>query len=260
MNTAQTRLAVAELTATLTTDFDVPTLLHAVAQHARTCFDAVSAVVILLDGRRSEEPGLHIVAEAMRDDIIADPRLHITGPGLSSARDGAVAMIDDLAEEDGEDPRWESYRKWARAAGVRSVRAFPVTALAVPLGSVVVHADEPWGTERPNDFGQVLADLIAIALSIGTLDGRVAATEETVRAVLRGTSVVSTAVGILAEYFDLDIEAARARRLHLARAHQTTPTAHAAAICAAHNSSPDDPGRSPALHPPPDITPPTHIY
>ncbi|MFI6365146.1 GAF domain-containing protein [Nocardia sp. NPDC050630] len=260
MDTVQTRLAVAELTAALTTDFDVPTLLHSVARHAQECFEAVSAVVILLDRRQAPEPGIRIVAEAMREGTITDPRLHVTGPGMSSARDGAVAMIADIEAAKDLDSRWPSYRVRARESGLRSVRAFPVTALTVPLGSVVVHADEPWGVQRPNDFGQVLADLAAIALSMGRLNGRLAATDETVEAVLHGSTVIATAVGILAEYFDLDIDNARARLLRLARAHQVTPTVHAAAIVDAQNSSPADPGAAAVLHLPPDLAPPTHIH
>ncbi|MEV6661390.1 GAF domain-containing protein [Nocardia fluminea] len=259
MNTAQTRLAIADLTATLATDFDVPTVLHAVAQHARQCFDAASAAVILFDGRRSGGSGIQIVAEAMREDILADPHLHISGPGLSSARDGAVAMLADLDDDSVEFHRWPDYRRRAREAGLRSVRAFPIKAMAQPLGSLVVHDDKPWGNERPNDFGQILADLTAIALSMGTEHGRATTTADTVAAVLDGTSVVATAVGILAEYFDLDLDAARARLRRLARAHQLTPTEQATAIVSAQNRNPRDPGTDPALHFPADLTPPRHI-
>ncbi|WP_135235701.1 ANTAR domain-containing protein [Nocardia sp. CS682] len=255
MNSARTRLAIAELTATLTTDFDVPTLLHSVAVHARDCFDAVSAVVILADPQQSA--GMQIVAESLRDGGSADPRLHITGPGLSSARDGAVTMIADLAA--GRDASWPQYRRQALAAGLRSVRAFPVVALRMPLGSVVVHLDEPWGLARPNDFGQILADLTAIALSTGRVEGRRASTGETVVAVLHGATVIAAAVGVLAEYFDLDIPAARQRLVRLARAHDVTPTAHAQAIIEGQNMSPSDPGATGILHPPPELAPPRHI-
>ncbi|GAA5073888.1 ANTAR domain-containing protein [Nocardia iowensis] len=258
MTTARTRLAIAELTSTLTTDFDVPTLLHAVAAHARECFDAVSAVVILVDSRQSaESPGLQIVAEASRDGVSADPRLNVTGPGSASARDGVVAMIADLDE--GADLRWPQYRQQALAAGLRSIRAFPVIALTVPLGSVVVHVDEPWGNARPNDFGQILADLIAIALSTGRVEGRRASTSETVEAVLHGTTVIAAAVGVLAEYFDLNIAAARHYLVRLARAHGVTPTDHARAIVEAQNAAPQDPGAAGILHAPPDLAPPRHI-
>ncbi|MEV0432272.1 GAF and ANTAR domain-containing protein [Nocardia sp. NPDC050413] len=257
MNSAQTRLAIADLTATLATDFDVPALLHAVAEHACQCFDAVSAAVILLDNR-PDGTGIQIVAEAGGEDTIADPRLHISGPGLASARDGAVAVITDIDRLD-EGSRWPDYRDRARLAGMRSVRAFPVKAMTVPLGSVVVHAGEPWGPERPNDFGQILADLTAIALSMGTDHGRVSTTADTVAAVLDGTSVIATAVGILAEYFDLDLDAARGRLRKLARAHQITPTAQAAAVVEAQNADPTDPGIAPALHLPEEPVPPTRI-
>ncbi|UGT63831.1 hypothetical protein [Nocardia asteroides] len=270
MNTAQMRLAVAELTAVLTGDFDVPTVLHSVAHHAQEGFDAVSAAVILTDRRSAEAggAGLQIVAEYMRDGSgVADPRLHVTGPGMDSARDGAVAMIGDLgdgaarSDADGSGPgaRWGAYRERARTAGLRSVRAFPITALTLPLGSVVVHAADPWGNERPNDFGQILADLTAIALSTGRHEGRLVAVTDTIDTVLAGTAVLGTATGIIAESFDLDLDVARARLLRLARAHDRTPTAHAEAIVAAHIRAPADPAANPALRLPPGLTPPRRI-
>lgn len=249
MDTAQTRLAVAELTATLTTDFDVPTLLYTIARHARECFDAYSAVVVLLDGRRDEgEERTQIVAEALREGYSADPRLHAIGPGYTSARDGAVTMIADLDTHN--DTSWPSYRKYAVAAGMRAVRAYPVTTLATPLGSLIVHTEDPWGTLRPNEFGQVLADLTAIALSLGRVDGRRASTTETVQAVLHGTTVIALAIGVLAQHFGLDVDQARARLIRLARAHDVTPTQQAQAIVAAQDAYPADPARSGALHPP----------
>ncbi|MEV0855675.1 GAF domain-containing protein [Nocardia fluminea] len=258
MNSAQTRLAIADLTATLATDFDIPTVLHAIAEHAQQCFDAASAAVILFDSRRTDGTGIQIVAEAMREDTIADPYLHISGPGLTSARDGAVAMIADL-DDTADSARWPDYRRRARAAGLRSVRAFPIKTMTLSVGSLVVHAEQPWGNERPNDFGQILADLTAIALSMGTVDGRASTTADTVATVLDGTMVIATAVGILAEYFDLDVDDARIRLRRLARAHQVTPTAQATAVVSAQNRNPRDPGTDPALHFPADLTPPRHI-
>ncbi|WP_194820307.1 GAF and ANTAR domain-containing protein [Nocardia sp. XZ_19_385] len=256
-NTARTRLAVAELTATLTTDFDVPTLLQSVARHARDGFDAYSAVVVLLDRHGGSHPAVHLVAEALRHGISADPLLHNAGPGLSSARDGTVTMIGDIVAE--KNPRWASYRQRAMAAGLRGVRAFPVTAFGLPLGALVVHTDNAWGTLRPNDFGQTLADLVAIALSSGPIESRRASTSDNVDAVLRGTTVISFAVGVLAEYFQLDVEQARDRLLRLARTHGRTPTAHAREIIAALHVSPVDPAVSGALHEPPELAPPRHI-
>jgi hypothetical protein len=111
MNTARTLLAIAELAATLTTDFDVPMVLHEVARHARECFDAFSAVVILLDhGHTAGQDGIQIVGEAVQEGHWLDPRLHTTGPGLVSARDDAVAMIGDLVEE-ADNARWPHYRQ-----------------------------------------------------------------------------------------------------------------------------------------------------
>lgn len=56
-------------------------------------------------------------------------------------------MIADLDDEHEQD-RWPTFRASARAAGVRSMRAFPITVMNAPVGSVVVHAAEPWGADR----------------------------------------------------------------------------------------------------------------
>ncbi|WP_378741305.1 hypothetical protein [Nocardia brasiliensis] len=254
----RTRLAVAELTALLTTDFDVPTLLHTLVGHARGCFEACSAVLILLDDRRrGGQADIRIVAESTSDGYRADPALHTSGPGPTSAHTGAVTMITDLHTAD--DTRWSHYRASALAAGMGGVRAFPVTALAVPLGALVIHTTGPWGATRPNELGQILADLSAVALSIADPHGRRVTTSDTIEAVLADTTTVSVAVGILAEYLDLSIDGARDRLVRLARAHNTTPTTHAKAITGAHNRHPGDPAASGLLHPPPDPSAPPNI-
>jgi hypothetical protein len=258
MNTARTRLAIAELTTTMTTDFDLPTLLDSVAEHARICFDAFSAVVALVDTRHTTgEAGIQIVAEALPEGVNADLSFYTTGPGLDSARDGAVTMVIDL--EDAEDTRWPRYRHYAVSAGLRGMRAFPVTALGVPLGSVIVHTADPWGYSRPNEFGQVLANLTAIALSSSGADGRRADTAETVDSVLQGTIAIATATGILAESLNLEVGEARLRLIRLARVHDVTATAHARAIIEAQSANPRDPGAAGVFDPPPDLVPPRHI-
>ncbi|WP_107656994.1 ANTAR domain-containing protein [Nocardia suismassiliense] len=258
MDTARTRLAVAELTATLATDFDVPSVLYTIARHAYECFDAFSAVLVLLDDRNGlAENTIHVVAEALREGRSADPRLHAIGPGYTSACDGAVTMISDLWAPD--DTRWPRYREHAIAAGMRAVRAYPVRCLTASLGSLIVHTDDPWGTERPNEFGQVLADLTGIALSLGSVDGRRVSTRETAEAVLDGTKVIAVAIGILVEQLGLDVEQARLTLVRLARVHGVTPTEQARAIIAGQDAYPADPARSGALHPPADLAPPRRI-
>ncbi|MFI9536201.1 hypothetical protein ACIG56_23485 [Nocardia fusca] len=203
---------------------------------------------------------MQIVAVAMRDgSAIADPRLHITGPGRSSACGGAVAMIDDLDRAEDADARWPVYRAHrpgiGTAFGTGISRDLAGGAARCGRGS----CRRTMGQRPPNDFGQILADLTAVALSTGKVDGRAAATADTVQAVLYGTTMIATAAGIVAEYFDLDIETARKRLIRLARAHGVTPTAQAAAIVRGQETSPADPGATAALHPPRDLTPPPHI-
>lgn len=260
MNNAGNRLAIAEVTATLTTDFDLPTVLHLVAEHARAGFEAYSAAVVLLDHRRTAgDSEIQVVAQALREgvDVDVDLSFNGSGPGLVSAREGALTMISDLGDK--QDTRWPEYRRYAIAAGMRGMRAFPVTSLEIPLGSLVVHTDEPWGLLRPNDFGQILANLIAIALAGRSVNVRRDELADTIEAVLRGTVSIATATGILAECLGLDARQARLTLIRLARARDVTVTAYADSVIDAQRSDPDNFGSSGIFDPPSDLAPPRHI-
>lgn len=260
MNNAGNRLAIAELTAALTTDFDLPTVLHSVAEHARAGFEAYSAAVILLDYRHTAGSGeIQVVAQALREDVDADVDLSFngSGPGLVSAREGALTVIADLADRD--DSRWPEYRRYATAAGMRGMRAFPVTSLTIPLGSLVVHTDEPWGVLRSNDFGQILANLTAIAMAGRSIDVRRDELAATIETILRGTVSIATATGILAECLGLDARQARLTLIRLAGTRNVTVTAYANSVIDAQRNNPHDPGAGGVFDPPPELAPPQHI-
>ena len=259
MTASRDRLAIAELTATLTGEFDLPTVLDTVAQDAREGFDATSAAVILLDGeRQTGDTGVQVVAEALSQPTDADLSFIGSGPGLDSARGGAVTMVPDLA--DATDTRWPDYRRQALRAGMRGMRGFPVSILGSSVGALVIHTGEPWGVQRSNDFGQVLANLTALAISIAPhVVQRRSDTGDTIATLLQGTVTIATATGILAELSGLEPAQARLHLHRLARAHQRTVTEHAARIVAAHNEDPSQIKRSPLLSPPAELAPPPHI-
>jgi hypothetical protein len=260
MTAARNRLAIAELTATLTTDFDLPTLLSNIAIDACRGYTAVSAVVGLLDEREpTGDPEIRVVAEALREPTDADLGFVGTGPAYESARDGAVTMVPDLRES--RDTRWPDYRDEAVRAGMRGMRAFPVTALGTRMGALVVHTDEPWGVDRPNDLGQTLANLAALALSIAPYpDIRRSTTEDLIASLLQGSTAIAETIGIIAETLGGTIEQARLTLNRLARAHGVTVSAHAAAILAAHNQDPTADLSAHALFTiPPQLLPPTPI-
>lgn len=253
MITASTRLAVAEITASLINDFDLPMLLQKIAVHAFEGFVSLSSAVVLV-----QDQDAYVVAEFVRAGRGLDPILHVSGPGLTSALDGAVAMITDM-DSDRDDARWNRYRARAAADGVRSVRAFPIVSLGAPLGSLVVHTDDPWGTERPNEFGQILADLIALALTSGLVQGRRSTAADSVGTVLRGATTIALATGILAEHFGDGVVDARLRLARLARSHGNTATARAERIVAAQNRVPSALAETGVLDPRPDLEPPRHF-
>lgn len=71
--------------------------------------------------------------------------------------------------------------------------------------------------------------------------------------------MVSTAIGIIAEYRGIGIVEARHHLTRLARAHGVTVTAHARSVVAAQNSSPTDPGATGVFTPPTDLAIPRRI-
>ena len=259
MSDVLNRVAIADVTGTLTTDFDLPTLLQTVVTHAREGFDAYSAVIVLRDDRQSTAgDDLHIVAESCQAGVGADTELNTTGPAVNSAHDGAVTLVTDLSTTD--DTRWPSYRQRALSTGLRGVRAYPIKALSLPVGSLVIHTEQPWdGSGQPSEFGQILANLVAIALSTGASAVRHSGVSKSVDTVLEGTSVVATAIGIIAEYRGIEIVEARHFLTRLARAHGVTVTTHARAVVAAQNSSPTDPGATGVFTPPTDPAAPRRI-
>lgn len=253
----QVSTAIAAVTSSMVREFDLPTVLQSVADHACSCFGAYSAVVVLLDPRQvAGSAALHIVAESSRHTLDPSPLINTVGPALDSARTGAVALVADLMSDD--DIRWPLYRRRALDAGLRGVRAFPVFGLSAGIGSIVIHTEQPWNSDHPSQAGQVFADLTALALSAGSGSDRVAALDETIDSVLEGTTIIATAVGMLAEARGLDLEEARLTLTRLARAHGVTATGHAKAILAAQRRYPSDPGRA-GVFDPPDLPNPPHI-
>ena len=259
MSDVLNRVAIADVTGTLTTDFDLPTLLQTVVTHARKGFDAFSAVIVLRDDRRTTaRDALHMVAESCQTDASVDPELNTTGPARSSVYDGALTLVTDLSTTD--DTRWPDYRKRAVSAGLRGVRAYPIKALSAPVGSLVIHTRQVWDESgQPSEFGQILANLVAIALINDMPTARQGGVFRSVDAVLEGTSVVATAIGIIAEYRGIEIVEARHHLTRLARAHGVTVTAHARSVVAAQNSSPADPGATGVFTPPTDPAAPRRI-
>jgi hypothetical protein len=240
LNSAQTGAVIADLSATLNTEFNLPALLSAVAGHLRIGFDAYSAAVVLLDYRQGlGDDGVHVVAEALREGAVAHAGLHLAGPAVVSANDGVITMIDDLASAD--DTRWPEYRSRALAAGLRAVRAFPIVALQVPLGSVVIHTEDPWGSSRSGTFGQILANLTAVALASGVVDDRRAETSRSIEALLDRGVTVAAATGVLAETLGLDVDEARRVLSRLARVHDADDADYARVMIAAHDADPTNP-------------------
>ena len=257
MTAEQSRVAIADLVSTLTGDFDLPVVMQTVARYAREGLAAHSATVVLVDPYvlGASARVAHIVAESVVDRREADLTLNATGPGLESALGGAMTMMAEIAD----DTRWPAYRERAALLGMRSVRAYPINAQSVVLGSVVIHTSDPWGVVRPNGLGQLLADLTALALTVGTARERREHGSSAVGRVLEGSASMAIAIGIIASARDIDADAARDELVRLARAHDRTTTEHAIAIVAGHDSAPGDPTAGGTLIPPAVPDPPRYF-
>jgi GAF domain-containing protein len=256
VNAARTNSAIADVAATLNTEFDPAALLVTVAEHALFGLDASWAAVLLRDRRPTTGVnGVHVVTESLRTGTTAEVDLLAPGPGLVSARDGVVTLIDDLAAA--EDSRWPRYRREALAAGLRAVRAFPIVSLQTPLGSIVIHTDEPWGSARSSTFGQILASLTATALSSAAVHHRRADAAASIEELLDGGRLIASATGMLAEVLNVDVAQARRALARLARAYGVSVTAHSRVIVEAHNRDPLAP--KPSWAHLPDLPPPRRI-
>jgi GAF domain-containing protein len=256
---AQAGVVIAGVLAALADDFDPPALLATIADHARSGLNAYSVVVMLLDRQaQTEEVGVEIVAEAVPSGVPVDLDFQTSGPGLHGAVEGVVTMIDDLNLA--ADTRWPAYRQSALAAGMSAVRAFPIVSLGVSVGALVVHTDEPWGSDRPNAFGQIMANLIAVALASGVVDRRQLDTGRTIETLLEGRVAIASASGILAEVLDLDVRPARLTLNRLARAHGRSVSAHAREIVNRHNADPSRSSPAASWARPPDLLAPPRQF
>ncbi|MBY6368126.1 GAF domain-containing protein [Rhodococcoides corynebacterioides] len=224
MTTPVVRLALADITATLCTRFDVLMLLEKIATTAHDAYGARGVVIGLLD----DGGELHTAVTTPVAQAAVHGPLLTEGPILESARETAVAVLADTGST--VQGRWRTFAETARAAGVGAVRAYPITSLGVGLGSLAVHAAQPWDTDRPDDVGATLADLAALALTIGTDDDRRRRPAAAIREVLSTAARLAAATGVVAEVFGDDVGDARARLRTLARARGLSDAAYAGAL------------------------------
>lgn len=231
MTTPVVRLALADITATLCTRFDITALLEKIAATAQDAYGARGVVIGLLD----DGGALRAAVTTPVARVAVDEALLTDGPILASAREIAVATVADTSA----DTRWSTFAAAANAAGVGAVRAFPITSLGVGLGSLAVHAAEPWDTDRPGDVGSTLAHLAALALTVGGDEDRRRRPAAAIRDVLAVAARLAEATGALAELFGEDVDAARARLSRLSRARGMTDTVYADAVVELMDRAPE---------------------
>lgn len=222
MNTPLAQVAIAEITHLLTTDFDSQNLLSIITERTRRAFGATWCVLVL---KSVDAPGIELVCEST-DSSFEPPRdLVHRVPVALSALNGSVVMIDDF---DIASPRWAAFAESATLHGLGGCRVFPLRLAQATLGSLAVFTVDPWTSrERSNSYGQSMADLAAIALSLRGIDNRTEAATVAAQQILLSRSTIELAAGMIAELDDIDIGSAMGTMAAAAKAQGMSLTQYA---------------------------------
>ena len=203
MNTPLPQVMIAEITHLLTTDFDSRTLLESITERTRRSFTAAWCVLLL---RATDATGIEIVCESVEEGFEPHRDLVHRNPVVLSALTGSVVMIDDFEIAS---PRWHAFAQAAVRSGLGACRVFPLRLAERPLGALAVFTADPWNSlPRDNAFGQSLADLAAIALSMSDVDGRSEAATVAAQHILSSRTAIEQAAGVIAELDQIDIDSA----------------------------------------------------
>lgn len=203
MNTPLPQVAIAEITRLLTTDFDSHNLLETITDRTRRMLDAAWCVLLL---RTADPAGVEIVCESTVEGFEPRRELVHRNPVVLSALTGSVVMIDDFEIAS---PRWAAFAKVAANSGIGACRVFPLLLADRPLGALAVFTADPWNSyPRGSAYGQSMADLAAIALSISGVDDRAEAATIAAQRILFSRTTIEQAAGMIAEFDQVSVAVA----------------------------------------------------
>ncbi|MFD9860269.1 ANTAR domain-containing protein [Streptomyces alboflavus] len=142
---------------------DPPVLLAALAAHSRDLVGAhACGVLVDLPGTGGGEV---YASEAAAKDLILDAEQRSQGPGPYCRATGNPVPRTDLRRAVARQ-RWPHYVPRALALGYTEVAARPLRGREEPIGALVLFGGEKAPlTDEALEFGQSLADIVAIALT-----------------------------------------------------------------------------------------------
>jgi GAF domain-containing protein len=193
-----------EATGTLVDDFDLVDFLHTLTDNAARVSGAAAVGLVLADhhdrvrylASSNEEGRLLELLQIQNDD----------GPGLDAIISGRPVVNADLGEAT---CRWPIFAPAARAAGLRSVHAFPMRLREETIGALNILGATPSHFE-PDDVRlvQALADVATIALLQERARSRAEPITEQLEGALNSRVVLEQAKGALSRAESITVPAA----------------------------------------------------
>jgi GAF domain-containing protein len=197
---AQRFVALAD---TLVDDYDVVDLLDRLVHATVELLPVEQAGLLLLDD--SQEPQLLAsTSESTRVLELFQLQSSEGGPCIQCIRTGEPVTVEDLYSHQG----WPRFSQVALDQGFEAVHALPLRLRGEVVGAMNLFGKRARFTDNDRQVGQSLADMATIGILQHRSSRRASVEAEQLRQALASRVVIEQAKGVLAEFADIDMEAA----------------------------------------------------
>lgn len=210
--------AFVKIADTLVADYDVFDLLHTLVDESVGILDAAAAGLVLVDPAGD----LQVMASTSEESQLVEVlQLEAgAGPCVDCYRTGAVVTIDDIAQDAG---RWPLFQSSALSQGFRSLHAVPMRLRSRTIGALNLFGHEPGGLSAEDAaIAQAFADVATITLLQERAAKENAIVNEQLQRALNSRIRIEQAKGVIAHTVDVDMNQAFALLRDYARAHNRT--------------------------------------